>query len=85
MSVVYAQMEDSLDKLKCLNYEDDYLGNSRQPITRTHFAVAGENVSIQFQEFLDLTSYLVAKVKKDSEFFKIDKYELRGNKREERL
>ncbi len=71
MSPVYAGMENILDKLKCLSYSNTFT----TPITRTHFALPGPNPSIQFQEFLDLVVWLIARIKRNADFFSIDKYD----------
>ena len=64
-------MEGSLEKLKCLNYEDDFVANSNnKPFGREHFAVKGSN--LQFQEFLSIVSWLITVIKRDADFFKID-------------
>jgi len=97
--------ENILDKLKCLNYERDFVmaqvgfvrmlvayqgdpnppplpysklsppSNStqnRRSFTREHFVVQADNSSIQFSDFLDLVIFLVAKIKRDAYYFKID-------------
>ena len=75
-SQVFYQMENTLDKLKCLNYENDFLARHRHsPFGREHFALPGPNPSIQFQEFLDLTVWLIGLIKRDADAFRIDKYD----------
>jgi estrogen-related receptor beta like 1 len=68
-------MESALSKLQVLSYETLYLGNSKPALTRTHFCQPGANLSLQFQEFIDLTVWLVALIKRDNGVFVIDKYD----------
>ena len=63
--------EDTLDKLKCLDYEKDF----HKPLTRSHFAMPAANSSLQFQDFLDLVVYLISRIKRDADFFKLDKFD----------
>lgn len=69
-------MESSLEKLKCLDYEDDFLVNTNnKPFGRVHFAIKGDNPSLQFQEFLDIVQWLTTVIKRDASFLSIDKYD----------
>ena len=63
--------EDALDKLKLLNYEATF----PRPLTRSHFALPASNASLQFQDFIDIVVYLIGRIKRDADFFKIDKYD----------
>jgi estrogen-related receptor beta like 1 len=75
-SQVFYQMESALDKLKCLNYEQEFLGRHRhKAFGREHFALPGPNPSIQFQEFIDLVVWLIGQIKRDADAFRIDKYD----------
>jgi len=56
----YALMEDVLEQLKILNYEDDFCEKKgTEPFTRTYFAIPGSNPGVQFKTFLDIVSWLM--------------------------
>ncbi|GMH74795.1 hypothetical protein TL16_g06558 [Triparma laevis f. inornata] len=63
--------EDFLDKLKLLNYESSF----PRPLSRVHFSLPAPNASLQFQDFIDVVCYLIGRIKRDADFFKIDKYD----------
>ena len=55
-------MEDILDKLKLLGYEDGFVrpsGTTFKLLTKTYFAVAAENANAQFFYFTNLVSWLM--------------------------
>ena len=71
--MIFSLMDGSLEKLKCLNYEDDFLANSNnKPFGREHFAIKGDNPSLQFREFVDIVSWLMTVIKRDADFFRVD-------------
>lgn len=58
-------MENVLEKLKCLNYEAYFVeGRNQNPIGREEFCIpsTGSNSSLQFQHFLNLTTWLFSVV-----------------------
>ncbi|GMI44830.1 hypothetical protein TrCOL_g13083 [Triparma columacea] len=66
--------ENVLDKLKCLNYERDFVqAQNRRPFTREQFAIQADNNAIQFKDFESLVVFLIAKIKRDADYFKVDK------------
>ena len=59
-------MENVLDKLKLLNYETNFCAQkSVAPFARTSFALPAKNPSVQFQNFLDVVSWLCMEVGKN--------------------
>lgn len=68
--------ENSLEKLKVLNYESEYCNErGRKPFNRIHFVYPGKNPSTQFDEFMELCSWLCYKCSGDLELFKRDPYD----------
>jgi len=62
---VFAAMEDLCDKLKILNYEQDFCRTKdMKPLTRTYFALPGKT-SEQFPYFSALTSWLFQRIGMD--------------------
>ncbi|GMH54298.1 hypothetical protein TrRE_jg8374 [Triparma retinervis] len=52
LSPIFAMNENVLDKLKCLNYERDFVqAQNRRPFTREQFAIQADNNAIQFKDF----------------------------------
>ena len=68
--------ENSLEKLKILNYENEYcLERGRKTFNRISFIFQGKNTSNQFDDFMDLCSWLCYKCSGDLELFKRDPYD----------
>ena len=72
----FAKMENVVDKLKVLDYEERYC----QPkgmgmLSRWEFAMPAPNASVQFAHFLDISSWLMTEIMKDPTFFHIDKFD----------
>lgn len=68
--------ENALEKLKILNYENEYCGDrGRKPFNRVHFIFPGRNLSTQFDEFMDLCGWLCARCSGDHDLFKRDPYD----------
>ena len=66
-------MENVLEILKMLNYEDEFANRKGLPLfSHTYFAIPAENQSNQFSAFLSLVSWLVSMSGND---FTIDKYD----------
>ena len=71
-----AKMENVIDKLKVLDYEEKYLAvKGVEPISRWAFAMPAPNASVQFALFLDVSSWLMTEIMNDPSFFKIDKFD----------
>lgn len=57
-------MENSLEKLKLLGYEERYCRRLNKPrVSRFAFALPAENPALQLAEFLDLCAWLVEEVR----------------------
>jgi len=55
------QMEDILEALKLLDYENKFCKNKGfKPLSKVHFAVAASNPSEQFIYFISLVSWLLS-------------------------
>ncbi len=51
--------ENTLEKLKILNYETKFcLNGKRQPFNRIHFVMPMKNTSTQFDDFIDICVWL---------------------------
>lgn len=73
---LYIMWEDSLERLKILNYESEYcMKLGRAPFTRIHFIFPGRNLSNQFDEFMDLAGWLCELCSGDPELFRRDPYD----------
>ena len=62
-------MQDILDKLVFLEYEENFLkpnGTTFKPLSRTFFEVAAENVNAQFFYFTNLVSWLMKECGSDA-------------------
>jgi Intra-flagellar transport protein 57 len=67
--------ENSLEKLKVLNYEMGYCGHGkggRKPFSRIHFVYPGSNAGTQFQEFIDICSWLCSEIDRRPDFFHVE-------------
>ena len=72
----FAKMENVVDKLKVLNYEDSWCTDKGQgPLSRWYFAMPAPNASVQFSTFLNISSWLMTEITNDPTFFKIDKFD----------
>ena len=58
-AVPYIQMEEILERLKLLNYEQVFLATFK-PLTRTYFAMPAANPNEQFFYFTSLASWLMS-------------------------
>lgn len=68
---VFQSMEDSLEKLKVLDYETRYCQPKRRtPLDRTYFALPAKNPSVQLQNFLDIVAWLIYEATGDDNLFK---------------
>jgi estrogen-related receptor beta like 1 len=64
--------ENALEKLKILNYEENY---KKKIFSRVHFVIPTSNPSIQFDDFIDLCAWLFGEISNDSEYFKRDQFD----------
>lgn len=70
--------ECTLEKLKILDYEKDYLvKGTRSPFSRVHFAIPSTNLASQFNEFISICAWLInlININTKNEVFKVDNYE----------
>lgn len=75
-SEVFLRMENLLEKLKLLDYENSFCVQQQvAPFGRTMFALAAKNPSVQFNQFLDLASWLCTEATGDPSTFQIDKFD----------
>ena len=65
---VYDLWESCLEKLKILNYDSEFCTKGRMPFHRVHFVYPGNNSGVQFDEFVDLCSWLCEKCSHDQIF-----------------
>jgi len=69
----FALMEDVLEQLKILDYEQDFCEKKTiDPFTRTYFSIPASNAGVQFKTFLDLVSWLMKQCHAD---FTVDKFD----------
>lgn len=75
-NVTFVTMESVLEKLKILDYETSFCNKHHTtPFSRTTFAMPATQPPVQFQNFLDLTSWLATEATGDPETFRIDKFD----------
>lgn len=68
--------ENSLEKLKILNYESEYcVKRGKRPLSRIHFVFPGQNLSNQFDDYMDLCGWLCAEISNDPNLFKRDPFD----------
>jgi intraflagellar transport protein 57 len=65
---IYDLWESTLEKLKVLNYDKEFCNKGRMPFHRVHFVYPGSNSGVQFEEFVDLASWLCDRCGNDSAF-----------------
>ena len=71
-------MENTLEKLKCLNYEEHLIHKSwKKPIASAYFLVPDSNAKEQFQIFVLLVKWLFSLIRDyfDEPSFQIDQYQ----------
>jgi len=69
-------MQNVIEKLKCLNYEEYYVKKRRmKPIGHEYFALPDSNKSIQFQNFLELVTWLFSLINGSVNFLQVDEYD----------
>jgi estrogen-related receptor beta like 1 len=68
--------ENSLEKLKILNYEESFCApQSRKPFNRVYFAMPSNNASHQFDDFMELCSWLCQEISNNSDLFQRDQFD----------
>ena len=73
---VFPLMEDSLERLKYLNYEKEYcLPRKRPLLDNLTFIYPAKNPSVQFQNLLELSSWLLDLITKETDYLNLDKYD----------
>jgi estrogen-related receptor beta like 1 len=65
--------ENSIEKLKLLNYEQGYCKRlNKAPLHRIHFAIPGANAFHQFDDFVNISSWLCTEVTGKADTFRIE-------------
>ena len=68
--------ENSLEKLKIMNYEKDYCKKlNRKPFSRVEFVLPGSNPSHQFDSFVSICSWLCSDISKKNDVFKPEEFD----------
>lgn len=68
--------ENSLEKLKILGYENEYCRKrGKKPLNRVHFVLPGANLSHQFDDFVEICSWLSSQITGKSDFFKPEEFD----------
>lgn len=68
--------EDSLEKLKILNYERDYCKKlNKKPFSRIQFVIPGPNASHQFSEFISICAWLCLTISRKPDAFKPEEFD----------
>ena len=68
--------ENSLEKLKILEYETKFIQVKRKkPYNRVHFVIPGKNPSHQFEDFIDLCSWLINDISRSPDTMKREQYD----------
>jgi len=68
--------EDSLEKLKILNYERDYCKKlNKKPFNRVQFVAPGPNASHQFSEFISICAWLCLTISRKPDAFKPEEFD----------
>lgn len=76
MGPIYQMWENSIEKLKILDYESSFCTEFHtKPFSRIHFVFPSPNNSHQYDEFIDICSWLFKEIKNDDKFFKRDEYD----------
>ena len=73
---LYVMWENALERLKVLNYEVEYCKGGKKPFSRIHFIFPHPtNLNTQFEDFMDICSWLCYDITKDINFFKRDTFD----------
>ena len=75
---MYIQWENALEKLKILNYEVGFCkgqGRKVKPFSRIHFIYPAGNPAQQFDNFIDICSWLCNEISQESSLFHRETYD----------
>ena len=72
---IFTMWENTLEKLKLLDYENSFCSKKRSPFNRVHFVFPAANPSEQFDEFVDLCAWLFFEISQSSDIFKRDQFD----------
>lgn len=73
---VYQMWEDSLERLKILNYEKEFCKKAmRKPFSRVHFVIPGSNPSHQFDDFVGICAFLCLTITRKADTFKPEEFD----------
>jgi estrogen-related receptor beta like 1 len=76
MGPIYVMWESSVEKLKILNYELDYVKKlNKRSFSRVHFVIPGANSSHQFDEFVSICSWLCLEISRKTDLFKPEEFD----------
>lgn len=76
MGPVYLMWENSLEKLKILNYESGFCRKrGLKPFSRIQFVYPGKNPGTQSEEFYAICAWLFTEITRNSSTFKKDEYD----------
>jgi estrogen-related receptor beta like 1 len=76
MGPIYVMWESSVEKLKILNYELDYVKKlNKRSFSRVHFVIPGSNPSHQFDEFVSICTWLCMEISRKSDMFKPEEFD----------
>jgi intraflagellar transport protein 57 len=68
--------ENSLERLKILNYEDGYVRKSnKKAFNRVHFCHPAPNQGHQLEDFISISAWLIGVINGDPNSFKFDTFE----------
>ncbi|RYH30092.1 hypothetical protein EON65_06230 [archaeon] len=68
--------ENSLERLKVLNYEQDFCKKfSKKPLNRVHFVISGANAGNQFEEFMNICAWIVPFITGDANTLKFEQFD----------
>ena len=73
---IYVLWENALEKLKVLHYEAGFCSQKgKKAFSRIHFVYPGKNLSQQFDDFIDICSWLCVEISQQPDFFSRDPYD----------
>lgn len=76
MGPIYLMWENSIEKLKILNYERDFCKKlNKKPFSRVQFVIPGTNASHQFNEFIDICQWLCTEITRKPDTFKPEEFD----------
>jgi len=77
MGPIYLMWENTLDKLKILDYERLFcqIQGKHQSYSRIHFVIPAKNTSSQLDDFFDLCQWLIGEISHSTEVLHRDQYD----------